>query len=59
MENEVNIREIFWPKDNRGTIKVWCPKEIYVQPISKCEGCNYYKGLVFGKGVKCCYKEIK
>ena len=59
MENEVNRREIFWPKDNRGTIKVCCTKEADTQPIAECEGCKYYRVLVFGKGVKCCYKEIK
>jgi hypothetical protein len=59
MENEIDVREIYWPKDRKGTIKVWCPKEIYIQLIAKCEDCNYYKGLVFGKGVKCNYKEGK
>jgi hypothetical protein len=59
MENEISIREIFWPKDRRGTIEVNCPEKFYTQPIAKCEGCNYYKGLVFGKGVKCDYKEGK
>ena len=59
MENEPNIRKIYWPRDRRGTIKVWCTKEVDMQPIAKYEGCNYYRGLTFGKGVKCNYKEGK
>ena len=59
MENEGDIRGIYWPKDRRGTIKVWCPREIYIQPIVRCKDCVNYKGLVFGKGVRCDYKETK
>ena len=59
MENEPNIRKIYWPRDRRGTIKVWCTKEVDTKPIAKCSNCEYYRGAVFGKGVKCSYKEPK
>ena len=53
MENGIDIREIYWPRDRRGTIKVNCPGNDTAQPIFKCSKCPRYEGLVFGKGIKC------
>jgi len=44
--------DIYWSEEE---IRVQCRREQAAQPIRFCDGCSYFKGVVFSRGVNCSF----